>query len=347
MKNAFSDQLISWFSNIKRDLPWRSTQDPYKIWLSEIILQQTRVDQGLPYYNSFVIRFPTIFDLANAREQDVLKQWEGLGYYSRARNLHETAKIIAHDRNGVFPDTYAGLIRLKGIGPYTAAAIASIAFNEPKPVVDGNVFRFISRYFGVLEDIMKPASRKIFENLLDGLIDHTQPGAFNQAVMEYGAVVCKPVPACGECYLKSSCYSYQNQAQSSLPTKSKSKPVTEIFMSYLILEHEGQILMKRRDTTIWQGLFEFLLIESTQPQQPNVKEILGSDSYVLTKKSEAIRHLLSHRRLWITFYHLTIQHTSDFQQIAKEQNLTSFATEEILNLPKPKIIVDYLRKTVI
>ncbi|MEO1256118.1 MAG: A/G-specific adenine glycosylase, partial [Bacteroidota bacterium] len=197
-RQRFSDKLIGWYTERKRDLPWRKTKDPYRVWLSEIILQQTRVEQGLPYYQKFTTTYPTVYDLASADEQEVLRLWQGLGYYSRAINLHKTAKKIVDLNHGVFPQTYERILQLKGIGPYTAAAISSFCFGEERPVVDGNVFRFASRFFGIKEDIAKAKTRKVFEGILHDYIKGVDPGVFNQAIMEFGATVCTPSPKCEE-----------------------------------------------------------------------------------------------------------------------------------------------------
>ena len=219
----FSKTLIRWYSKNKRILPWRETKNPYYIWLSEIILQQTQVKQGLPYYESFVTSYPTVFDLANAEESDVLKLWQGLGYYSRARNLHASAKHIAYDLNGVFPDTYKDLLKLRGVGDYTASAIASICFNEATAVVDGNVYRALSRYFGIDTPINSSKGQKEFKALAQELIDIKKPADFNQAIMEFGAIQCKPKnPECSACSFRNSCVAFGNNRVSDLPVKIKS-----------------------------------------------------------------------------------------------------------------------------
>src|SRR5690606_16865166 len=216
----FKSEIITWYSGNKRFLPWRETSDPYKIWLSEIMSQQTRVEQSLPYYLKFIESYPTVFDLAQASEEDVLKLWQGLGYYSRARNLHSTAKYVALGLNGVFPGNYSGLIKLKGIGDYTASAIASICFNEPAPVVDGNVYRVLSRYFGVDIPVNSSKGVKYFKELALTLIDHDNPGTYNQALMEFGARQCKPQsPNCDICPLNNSCVALQQNTISALPVK--------------------------------------------------------------------------------------------------------------------------------
>ena len=214
----FSNNLIKWYSVNKRSLPWRETVNPYYIWLSEIILQQTQIKQGLPYYLSFTKEFPNIFDLANADETRVLNLWQGLGYYSRARNLHFTAKFIANELNGIFPDTYQDLIKLKGVGDYTASAIASICYNKPTPVVDGNVYRFLSRYFGIETPINSSKAKKEFKDLAQELIDVRNPAEFNQAIMEFGARQCKPQnPDCEKCPFNSSCVALQKNLIKKLP----------------------------------------------------------------------------------------------------------------------------------
>jgi A/G-specific adenine glycosylase len=337
IKNHFTSELIDWFSKAKRDLPWRQTKDPYKIWLSEIILQQTRIDQGLPYYERFVEFHPNVHSLAACAEQDVLKLWEGLGYYSRARNLHATAKIVSIELGGVFPENYDGLIKLKGIGPYTAAAIASIAYDEAKPVVDGNVFRFISRYFGVTADITISTSRKVFEDLLIDFIPTENPGDFNQALMEFGATVCAPSPNCGSCVFREGCFGYSHQSQLSFPVKSKKVKVQEIEMNYIIFEHGDKMLLHSRDEGIWKGLFQFYLINESVENN-----LITRFSRQIYKISAPVKHLLTHRKLWVKFTHVAIEDENSLKAIAKELDLNIFSRKEVLNLPRPKVIVNYL-----
>ena len=244
----FKNKLTNWYSIHKRDLPWRQTKNPYNIWLSEIILQQTQVKQGLPYYEAFVKQYPTIFDLANASEEDVLKLWQGLGYYSRARNLHTTAKHIAFELNGEFPNNYKDLIKLKGVGDYTASAIASIAFNEVAAVVDGNVYRVLSRYFGIKTPINSTTGIKEFKALASSLIDTEQPATFNQAIMEFGAIQCKPKsPYCVICPLNDKCIALQKNAIDALPVKLKKTKVTKKFFNFLVcLDKDKRILLEQR-----------------------------------------------------------------------------------------------------
>ena len=214
MTTPFSQYLLSWYQQNKRDLPWRHTTDPYKVWLSEIILQQTRVGQGMPYYEKFVANFSTVFDLAAADEQQVLRLWQGLGYYSRARNLHSCAKMVVQEYGGEFPQTAAELQKLKGIGEYTAAAIASFCFKEAAPVLDGNVFRVVARYFGLAHNIADARSKKAFYEVLEEVIDREHPDQFNQAIMEFGALHCTPAkPMCMYCDLQQDCYAFLNQQQ--------------------------------------------------------------------------------------------------------------------------------------
>ncbi|WP_258102905.1 A/G-specific adenine glycosylase [Marinoscillum sp. MHG1-6] len=341
-QNYFVQELIDWFSKAKRDLPWRQTRDPYKIWLSEIILQQTRVEQGLPYYERFIDHHPDVHSLADSNEKDVLKLWEGLGYYSRARNLHATAKFISKELNGTFPNNYQNLLQLKGIGPYTAAAIASIAFKESTPVVDGNVYRFASRYFGVFDDITQSATRKTFESLLRDIIPSDRPDDFNQAMMEFGATVCTPSPNCDQCHFTQSCFAYQQKAQNQLPVKTKKVKVSEEHLNYLIFEHSGKYLLHSRTEGIWKGLYQFYLIRSKEEQ----KELLNKYDGKVTMESEIIKHILTHRRLWVKFVTIEIHEAKSFKNLSKELGLHPFSLEEMLNLPRPKVIVNYLQQAV-
>jgi A/G-specific adenine glycosylase len=232
----FSNGIIQWYEMNKRDLPWRHTTDPYRIWVSEVILQQTRVEQGLAYYHRFVERFPDIEALSNAEEDEVLKMWQGLGYYSRARNMHRSAKIIHHENQAKFPGSYEEIRRMHGVGDYSASAIASIVYGEPCPVVDGNVMRVISRYSGIKEPVNNPAGKKKVKDILAGLIDPAQPGDFNQAVMELGALVCKPKqPLCLECPLRKNCFAFKNKMTAELPFREVKKPSRIRFFHYLVI----------------------------------------------------------------------------------------------------------------
>lgn len=341
--HPLTEELINWFSKAKRELPWRQTSDPYKIWLSEIILQQTRVEQGLPYYLNFVEQYPDVHALATASEDHVMRTWQGLGYYSRARNLHATAKYISTELGGVFPRTHDEIQKLKGVGPYTAAAIASIAFGESVPVIDGNVFRFISRHYGVYDDILKNGSRKVFSVILEDLIDPQNAGEFNQAMMEYGATICKPSPHCEECLFTQSCFAFKHKKQSELPVKVKKLKIKTRFFHYFVLINENKVLMRRREENIWQGLYEYLLIESSDENRPaialNAKELEDLDELYSTK------HLLTHQILKIRFYVLDQISDSRQREIMKEYDLEAIDRKEVLNLPKPKPIVNFLQET--
>lgn len=313
----FTNLLVQWYLQNKRDLPWRNTQNPYLIWLSEIMLQQTRVAQGLPYYYSFTENFPTVFDLANASEQEVLKLWQGLGYYSRARNLHKTAQNIAFERNGIFPDSYLELLKLKGVGDYTAAAIASFAYSEKVPVVDGNVFRVLSRYFGVESDISLLSTKKEFQALAFELMPNNAIATFNQAIMEFGALQCVPKnPDCAVCVMNNSCVALQKKLVNFLPVKSKKVKVINRYFNYLILEDENKntIINKRTDKGIWHNLYEFPLIETNSDVDYEIISTLINEKslfkneiisiFSLNEKSKL--HILTHQRLHIKFWKLEI-----------------------------------------
>lgn len=305
--------LTYWYSINKRELPWRNTNNPYNIWLSEIILQQTQVKQGLPYYEAFIRHFPTVFELASASEEVVLKLWQGLGYYSRARNLHTTAKYIVNELNGEFPDNYNKLLKLKGVGDYTASAIASISFNEVTAVVDGNVYRVLSRYYGIDTPINSTLGKKEFKALAQDIIDKKQPAEFNQAIMEFGAIQCKPNnPDCNICPLKGSCVAFRKQLIPKLPVKIKLQKPQKKYFNYLVYINESgeTILEKRKGKGIWQNLYQFPLIETEKShsysqfiKQYNEQiDALGSyNSISLYNESDTI-HKLSHQHLHTKFW---------------------------------------------
>ena len=343
--SSFTKTLTNWYRGHKRDLPWRRTKDPYPVWLSEIILQQTRVEQGLPYWQRFMVEFPTVDKLANASEEQVLRLWQGLGYYSRARNLHATARYVHHHLGGQFPQTYVELLKLKGIGPYTAAAIASICFNESTPVVDGNVFRFAARYFGIHVDISSSNARKRFETLLAEHVPTTSPGDFNQAMMEFGARVCAPSPMCQECTFQLGCYAKQHNAQKALPVKTKKLKVKDRHFNYLIFKQDEYFFMKpRTGQDIWKGLYDFPLVEqdlNEDSMMGYIKDFLGHADFIVTEVSEPITHLLSHQRLIARFYEIELQATDD-KSLIQIEGIRGYSIEELLNLPKPKLIVNHL-----
>ena len=307
----FSQEIINWYNFNKRDLPWRNTTDPYKIWLSEIILQQTKVEQGLPYYLKFCKKFPDIQSLANAKEEEILKLWQGLGYYSRARNLHFASKQIISSYNSKFPNNYKDILSLKGVGEYTAAAIASFAYNLPYAVVDGNVFRLLSRFYGINTPINSSAGKKLFAELAQSILDKERADINNQSIMEFGALMCKPKnPNCNICPLKDGCKAFQTNEIDSLPVKIKNRKQKHLFFEYLfIIQKEKTYLNKRTEKGIWQNLYEFPVLEFDQNESENkVIEIITKLTFFkktnikIIKTSEKYKHILSHRiingRLW-------------------------------------------------
>ncbi|WP_396192173.1 A/G-specific adenine glycosylase [Flavobacterium sp.] len=341
---TFSNSLLHWYLQNKRDLPWRNTTNPYPIWLSEIMLQQTRVAQGMPYFHAFMEAFPTVFDLAKADEEQVLKLWQGLGYYSRARNMHKTAQIIAFELNGNFPNNYTDLLKLKGIGEYTAAAIASFAFNEVVPVVDGNVFRVLARYFDVETDIASSSAKKEFTALAKELIPNDNPALFNQAIMEFGALQCVPKnPNCGICIFNSSCAALQKKKVAELPVKLKKTKVTNRFFNYLLFldNHNNTIINKRIDKGIWHNLYEFPVIESDEELNFETIENRIHEKYSnlgivsVSKYNETqIIHKLSHQKLHINFYKVDVM-----LEITSNTPLDS-----LKNYPFPVVIYNFIEK---
>jgi A/G-specific adenine glycosylase len=317
---TFSKKLKHWYSINKRQLPWRETKDPYHIWLSEIILQQTQVKQGLPYYMAFTTQFPSVFHLAEADESTVLKLWQGLGYYSRARNLHATAKYIVNELNGKFPDNYANLLKLKGVGDYTASAIASICFNESAAVVDGNVYRVLARYFGIHTPINTTKGNKEFKQLAQELIDKKDPATFNQAIMEFGATQCKPQsPDCTVCPFINSCIAFNENKISELPVKIKSAKAKKKYFNFLVFlstDHKT-VLEKREGKGIWQNLYQFPLIESDENLEFDAFKKLIENHDLVNNTSfeaslyneEAIVHKLSHQHLYTKFWIINIDST--------------------------------------
>lgn len=338
----FSHKLLSWYTANKRSLPWRETKDPYKIWLSEIILQQTRVAQGLPYYLKFVEHFPTIFSLAKAKEQEVLRLWQGLGYYSRARNLHHCAKEVVEKFQGKFPNNFQDLQKLRGIGSYTAAAIASISFREPVAVVDGNVFRVLSRVFGIDKDISDSKTKDFFFQLGNELISKEHPDEFNQAIMEFGATHCLPKnPRCGECIFKKQCVANAQDLQTVLPLKIKKQKIRKRYFYYFVIHNNKKILMRKRgEKDIWQGLFDFYLIESAQPVS---MDKLLSENKVFKKNDVAVskpyKHILSHQHLLARFITGNLSMTFS----TKLNDYQYYSLNEIKKLPKPVLITQYLK----
>lgn len=307
MKNQFTDKILHWNSTEnRREMPWKGEKNPYRIWLSEIILQQTRVEQGWDYYRRFIKKFPTIFKLAAASDQEVFKMWEGLGYYNRCRNLLFTAREIVKHHNGIFPTAYEDILRLKGIGPYTAAAIASFAYNLPYAVLDGNVFRVLSRFYGMDTAIDSTAGRLVFTEKATLMLDKKRPGEYNQAIMDFGATVCKPAgPACSHCPLRIHCSAYQTGRVNQLPVKEKVLRKRNRHFSYFIFEHEGKIWVRQRTgKDIWQGLFEFYLVETDTFQKWTTASVadwlleqLGIGQMTILEISALFKQQLTHQQI--------------------------------------------------
>jgi A/G-specific adenine glycosylase len=304
----FSTELISWYNDNKRDLPWRNTTDAYTIWLSEIILQQTRVEQGLPYFYRFAENYPTVTAFAAAAEDEILRLWQGLGYYSRGRNMLKTAQLVQQQYNGVFPVSYTELIKLKGIGEYTAAAISSFAGGEARAVVDGNVYRVLARYFGIDEAINSPKGKKLFQQLADDVLNHDTPGQHNQAIMEFGAMLCKPKnPACGICPVRISCIAFKSNATTYLPVKINKVKVRKRYFNYMLISDGRKVLMNKRiEGDIWANMYDLPLVETQELIEP--AQLLGQESMeifgkniTLKETSAIIKHILTHQHLYIRF----------------------------------------------
>lgn len=345
-KQRFQTQLLAWFAHNHRPLPWKGERDPYLIWLSEIILQQTTVAQGLPYFERFRERYPSVKDLAAAPDDDVMKLWEGLGYYSRARNLLATARHIATELSGSFPTTYDTILTLKGVGPYTAAAIASFGFGEAKAVVDGNVFRVLSRVFGIATPIDSTEGKHIFNQLAAEVLDEKRPADFNQAIMDFGATHCTPSrPKCGaDCPMQAFCTAFAEQNVDNLPVKSKKLTKRERFFNYLILnDGDALYIRKRTEKDIWQDLYEFPLVEReilTEDETVILNAFSPSFSMELTveRKSAPMRQLLTHQRIIAVFWEIRLKNAdilrgSDFLKIDKK---------DISKYAFPKVIDNYL-----
>jgi len=327
----FSLQIQKWYTENHRDLPWRHTRSPYFIWLSEVILQQTRVDQGMSYYQKFCTLFPSVTDLALASEQEVLSAWQGLGYYSRARNLHKTARHIHKFLNGEFPDNYTELLKLPGIGPYTAAAIASFAFREPKAVVDGNVYRVLSRFLGIKTPIDTTTGKKEFQLIAEELLDRANPDSHNQAIMEFGALLCTPKkPNCATCPLTESCLAYSANTVTDYPVKARKTAVRPRYFHYLIGPEKDAILLQQRTgKDIWENMYQLPLIESEA-----VPEILGS---LNAEKISTTTHQLSHQKIYATFWQIPTSLNPD-----EYLNSQSVARDAIGDYPLPRLIDRFL-----
>ncbi|MBT8327074.1 MAG: A/G-specific adenine glycosylase [Bacteroidia bacterium] len=305
-----SELLIKWYSISKRDLPWRNTNDPYKIWLSEVMLQQTRVEQGMPYYHKFIEHYPTISDLANATEQEVLTLWQGLGYYSRARNMHSTAQYISNNLGSQFPQKFNEILELKGVGAYTAAAISSFAFNLPYPVIDGNVQRVVSRLFCIEDPINKPIGQKKIREAVDQIFDKRNPAKFNQAIMELGSLVCTPKnPTCDSCPLSIKCPALLNGKVKALPKKEGKTKVKEISHTYFVFKVEDKTYIQQRKEGIWKNMYQFPLLElDVKPETilDHVMEFIETSETPMIQHSYQTKHLLSHRKINANFYTISL-----------------------------------------
>ncbi len=344
--DSFSQEIYKWFNSNKRDLPWRKTSDPYKIWISEIILQQTRVAQGTNYYNRFIEKFPNVFDLAKSSEDNVLKLWQGLGYYTRARNLHFTAKFIVNNYNGVFPRDFKTILSLKGVGNYTAAAIASIAFDLPHAAVDGNIYRVISRYYGITTPIDSQRGKTEIQKIANDLISIKNPGFHNQAFMEFGALQCLPKsPACNLCPLENKCYAANFNLINQIPVKEKKVKQSTRYFYYYIFECKDSILLeKRTEKDIWKNLFQFPLFEAKKDFSDteilnlkipfNINQKANLKSISLTYK-----HILTHQTIYARFIHIEVE---DFN--LKESNFIRVNKKDIYKFAVPRLLENYLNE---
>ncbi|RMG83444.1 MAG: A/G-specific adenine glycosylase [Bacteroidetes bacterium] len=342
----FRQKLLEWFAQNHRPMPWKGEKDPYLVWLSEIILQQTRVEQGWPYFEKFRKQYPTVHALAQASEDDVLKLWEGLGYYSRARNLHYTARYISEQLDGVFPNTLAGLLKLKGVGPYTAAAIASFAFDLPHAVVDGNVFRVLSRFFGIETPIDSTEGKKEFTRLANQLLDPKRPADFNQAIMDFGAIHCTPAtPNCGKCILTQQCVAFQSKKTTLFPVKSKRPEKRKRHFNYLIInEKERVFIHKRTGKDIWRHLYEFPIIETNNVinNVENLRSHLHAqwgevpEKFEVVRKSRLFKQTLTHQIIVARFWEITCPGLPEGIRsrylLTERKNLSKFALPKIIDL---------------
>lgn len=341
MKADFTRNLMEWnLLQNNRPMPWKGEKDPYKIWLSEIILQQTRVDQGLAYYQRFVEKYPNVHALASAPTEEVYKMWEGLGYYTRCKNLIETARFISRELDGAFPSTYHDILKLKGIGPYTAAAISSFAFNEKRAVVDGNVQRVIARYFAITTPVDVPEGKKIFNDVAQSLIDSAEPAIYNQAIMDFGATVCKPRnPLCNHCIQAPRCEAFQNGFVNELPVKQKVTKIKTRWLYYFIIEiGDGVFIRKREKKDIWENLHEFVLLEAenelADPGKGFLPELLKHQSYSVLSQSLVHSQQLTHQRINGRFFHILLSRETELSngyRLIKKINLNEYAFPRFIN----------------
>lgn len=348
MKRQFTDILMNWHrEENNREMPWKGEKNPYRIWLSEVILQQTRVEQGLSYYNRFIEKYPTIYDLAKAPDQEVFKLWEGLGYYNRCRNLLSTAREIVLNKKGIFPNQYEEILQLKGVGPYTAAAIASFAYNLPHAVVDGNVFRVLSRFYGIDTAIDSTAGKQQFADIAAKMLDKKEPGLYNQAIMDFGATICKPAaPACAYCPLHNHCVAYQLGMVNQLPVKEKTLSRKIRWFSYFLFEYNDTVLVRQRTgKDIWQNLFEFYLVESEKAQKWDkttvsiwLKTQLAIDKVVTISISPLMIQQLTHQQIKGHFIEIKLNKIPKSLKAGQWQPKKS-----IREIAFPKLITQYLQ----
>lgn len=351
----FSERLILWYDEHRRELPWRNKKDAYVVWVSEIILQQTRIDQGLAYFHRFLDAFPDIYSLASATETDVLRVWQGLGYYSRARNMHHTAKTIAEKHSGMFPDNSKALSRLKGIGDYTAAAISSIVNNEAVPAVDGNVYRLLARLFALNANIDTTTGKKTFRELAEALIPKNRPGDFNQAMMDFGSLICRPVnPLCKECIFNGECIAFKQNKVQQYPVRNEKKPVRHRFFNYFLFEYNdpggNQVFYarQRKDDDIWKHLYELPLLETKKdiPEHdvfvhPWWKSIFPASqgfsvSGLIAEKKHQLSHQLIHARLFF------VKITSPLNRKKLDNTFKAVDAETFEAMPKPRLLEQLL-----
>lgn len=344
---TLADHLIGWYSENGRDLPWRQTNNPYIIWLSEIILQQTRVEQGMPYFYKFVETYPTVKDFAQADEEELLRLWQGLGYYSRVRNMHKAAKAVMAEFDGVFPSKYEDVIKLTGVGEYTAAAISSFSINQKEAVLDGNVFRVLARYFGIDTAINSTVGKKQFLALANQVISEKHPGLYNQAIMDFGATVCKPkAPDCENCVLRLECFALASGLVASLPVKTKGKASRNRYFNYFVIEKDGDYLFtKRADDDVWANMYEFPLIETDT--EIEISELQQMEVYKahfegveIMPMGPPIKHILSHQNIYARFYRVV----DDKRLVKKNPSWNYYNSDNLDKLAKHKLIFSFINK---
>lgn len=348
--NEIRQKLVKWYGIHKRELPWRETRDPYKIWLSEVILQQTRVDQGMQYYLDFCRKFPTVKKLALADEDEVLRLWQGLGYYSRARNLHAAAKQICSDFKGKFPENYGKIIQLKGVGTYTASAISSICYNEARAVVDGNVYRVLSRIFGIETPVDSAAGKKAFQQLADELLSRKDPGTHNQALMEFGALQCTPKkPKCESCPFMERCAALRKKKIAMLPVKEKKTKIRERHFNYLVFSDSSSTIITKRtgEKDIWKNLYEFPLLETDKQQSDRqitakVKKQFGIKADFKVRKLQGpVKHVLSHQVLYASFFTAELKESV----LNSEKKLIQIKKRAIGKYALPRLIENFVKES--